>query len=142
MLPVLLVLGQTIRQTLLATAMPLALVRCIVVVAVSAVVVERLAVAWRLWLPVTPGRCRVVAGMVSALPPLVSSLLSVAPEVKPLVSSLLSVAPELKQRMVPPRSAGVVDLVWRLVAAWWQPWRLCGWQFLLVGKATTLPPGG
>ena len=46
----------------LATALRMALVRCFVVVAVSAVVVERLAFAWRLWLPVAAGRCRVVAG--------------------------------------------------------------------------------
>ena len=106
----------------------MALVRCFVVVAVSAVVVERLAFAWRLWLPVAAGRCRVVAGMVSALPPVVSALLVVA-----------NVPPGLKPAMVA-RGDGMVDLFvealphrlpWRLVAAQWQPWRL--WRRLPLG---------
>ena len=109
----------------LATAIPMALVRCFVVVAVSAVVVvERLAFAWRLWLPVAAGRCRVVAGLVSALPPVVSALLVVA-----------SVPPHLKQAL-PHR------LPWRLVAAQWQPWRLWRLFLLGVGKAQAVPAGG
>ena len=129
---VLLLVGQAVVEeeeewllaTLMATAMPLAiamplatalrmaLVRCFVVVAVSAVVVvERLAF-------------HVVAGMVSALPPVVSALLVVA-----------SVPPHLKQAL-PHR------LPWRLVAAQWQPWRLWRRLPLGFGKAQAVPPSG